>query len=206
MKKCIKCGLVKPIGEFYKHKQMADGHLNKCKECAKLDTRNNQKCFSFSIDSYDKTEKGVIRVIYKTQKANSKRRKMPMPDYSKEDFREWAYSNGFSELYSNWVKSGYLKETKPSADRIDDFKPYSLSNIKLVTWGDNKDHANIDRINGIGTNGRLCKKLLQFDRDMRLIAEYVSYSSAVKINGYHMERAIRSGRIDRKGFMWRYKA
>ena len=71
MKKCFKCGIEKELEEFYKHKQMGDGHLNKCKECTKIDTNNNDKTFSNrTIHSYDRTEKGVIRVIYKTQKAS----------------------------------------------------------------------------------------------------------------------------------------
>lgn len=39
MKTCFKCGLVKSIADFYKHPQMADGHLGKCKDCTKRDMR-----------------------------------------------------------------------------------------------------------------------------------------------------------------------
>ena len=138
MKECFKCQKIKIISEFYKQKNMKDGYLNECKECTKKRVKNNEKNTSKSELSYDKTEKSVIRVIYKSQIFNSKKRNHEKPEYTKKELSDWLYKNGFNELYDIWKNNNYDKKLKPSCDRQYHFKKYSLDNIKLTTLDNNK--------------------------------------------------------------------
>lgn len=53
-KKCFKCSEVKDISEFYKHKMMADGHLNKCKACTKSDVGKHRIENLEKVRAYDR--------------------------------------------------------------------------------------------------------------------------------------------------------
>lgn len=53
-KRCFKCQTVKPLEEFYAHPRMADGRLNKCKACTKLDVRANYRTNKGHYQRYER--------------------------------------------------------------------------------------------------------------------------------------------------------
>jgi len=64
MKECFKCLKEKELSEFYKHPQMQDGHVNKCKECNKVDVRVN---YIKNISHYSAYEKKRAMIPHRVQ-------------------------------------------------------------------------------------------------------------------------------------------
>ena len=69
-KKCFKCGEVKSLSDFYKHKMMADGHVNKCKQCNKKDVIENRKKNVDYYREYDKARGARQTVEYQRNYRN----------------------------------------------------------------------------------------------------------------------------------------
>lgn len=65
-KKCFKCGEVKSLSDFYKHKQMKDGHVNKCKKCNKsyaafYRVENIDKIRAYDRDRGNRQDKSYLK-------------------------------------------------------------------------------------------------------------------------------------------------
>ena len=70
MKQCKKCKVVKPLGEFYIHKNMADGHLSFCKDCVRERVSAHREKNVEKIREYD-NKRNKIRLkdpIYTAKK------------------------------------------------------------------------------------------------------------------------------------------
>lgn len=91
MKTCFKCRKPKQLDLFYRHPQMADGHLNKCITCAKKDAVNryyNPK-FIPRIRTYEKSRnKTAGRKLAKVRYQRASRAKNP----KKHKCRNWIHN------------------------------------------------------------------------------------------------------------------
>lgn len=62
-KACFKCGGHLPLSSFYPHARMADGRLNKCKECTKRDVRENRVAKADKYREYDRNRHNTPEAV-----------------------------------------------------------------------------------------------------------------------------------------------
>ncbi len=162
MKKCTGCKEIKNIKMFSKDKNKKDGTAIYCKEC----TMN-----------FRHSKEGLTSMIYGDQCSSAKHRGYNSPTYSSKELREWLFSQKkFHLIYDNWKRLDFQKDYRPSVDRKDDYISYTISNIQLMTWKQNREKGNLDRKEG--RNNKSNKSVLQFTKDGNFVKEYYSAKEA----------------------------
>lgn len=184
----------------------------RCKPCSRFKHEDEAAALEAkreAVRNYKKTPKGLISNIYKQQRKSSRERKMNLPIYSNEELQNWCLTQTlFTTLYDNWVASNYEKNLVPSVDRKDDKVPYTMENIQLMTWLENKtkNEQQIKR----GEKPRLVKAVCQYTKADEFIEEFFSLSEAERSTGINVSNIsnVCNGRYGFKtagGFIWKWK-
>jgi len=147
---CFKCGKEKPLTAFYEHPRMPDGHVNKCKECNKLDVRQNYNIRKDQYHEYDKTRQRTSRKRMFNHRYSQIRQRVEgraIRKYKIEgtkmltyaDYCIWLKNNmdNFEQIYKQWETSGFTRKLTPSIDRIDNVIGYVANNMRWTTVQDN---------------------------------------------------------------------
>lgn len=114
MKICFKCGANKPLTEYYKHSKMTDGHLNKCKECSKSETRRRrlENLSEYRQKDRDRHRNDERRRSYSNQKSKEWRQKNP--ERHAYLTKKWAEKNPEKRAahikVGNAIRSGKLEK------------------------------------------------------------------------------------------------
>lgn len=151
-KTCFKCRQSKPLSAFYKHPQMPDGHVNKCKECNKADVRKN---YADNIDAkrdYNKQRQRhsktrifnhrysglVARCEGRVREGYSSAGTIPL---SRSEYDTWLVQNMdvFDKIYIAWEASGFQRRLAPSIDRINNKLGYIPENMQWLPLHKNSE-------------------------------------------------------------------
>lgn len=102
LKECFKCNDVLPLSEFYIHKGMLDGHLNKCKKCCKIESHNRvvdlKKDVKWVEKENERCRDKYYRLSYSTKKQTPEKKRETIRRY-RQKYPEKYLAIKYTEIF-----------------------------------------------------------------------------------------------------------
>lgn len=200
MKTCLRCEHTLPLAMFHSRTHISKYTGEPTTYC----TSYCRKCNKLNCKERRNTKAGLFSLAYSGQLTSSKVRGHIPPNYTKSELSAWMESQpNFNQLFLAWVDSNYNRWLKPSPDRLNEELPYTFSNLRLTTWGDNAEAFKQKKVqHGVGD----CRAVHQF-LNGTLIQTFHSLHEAERQTGAASGNILRCCRGEyktSKGFVWRY--
>lgn len=114
--------------------------------------RNRERLRAYQREWAKQQPAGWVTNALSGMRQRSKRRGFPAPEINTpEALRAWLVTTDFARLWDAYAAAGFKTDLRPSIDRLDNTRPYTRDNVRLVTWRENLDAWNKSeaaRLNG----------------------------------------------------------
>jgi hypothetical protein len=138
-KTCFKCNTEKPLSDYYKHKKMGDGHLGKCKECTKKDSKKREEILRNDVvyinGEKERCREKYHRLGYKYKTPNFEKKKEAMRKH-KMKYPEKQKARNSSQRMKPKIKGNELHHWSYNEEHFKDV-------IELSVADHNKAHRHM---------------------------------------------------------------
>ena len=162
-----------------------------------------QKNLLENTQKFRKTRKGVLTNLYQKMKQRNIAKGFGTLQFSLKDIQNiFLNDEKYQTLFNEWVVSGYTYYKKPSIDRKNPDYGYSLDNIQIMSWEDNRRKGDLEN------SKRITTAIIMCDFEGNIIKEFNSVKQAVNETGLSQGNIVMCCQGKRRhtgGYVFKYR-